>query len=80
MFLVGRGSAPPPSSVVPHHVIVERLVGTLIDVVGTTASDSGHTCSCHSCCGAQVAGRWLRSAVSSSCFTMAAIGAVLIKI
>jgi hypothetical protein len=37
--------------------MVERLVGTLVDVVGTTANNRGCTCPCHSCCGMQVSER-----------------------
>ncbi len=36
-------------------IALERLVGTLVDVVGTTANNRGRSCPCHSCCGSQVA-------------------------
>ena len=36
-------------------VPLERLVGTLVDVVGTTANNRGRSCPRHSCCGMQVA-------------------------
>ena len=35
-------------------VVVERLVRTLVDVVGTTATNRSHSCPHHSCCGMQV--------------------------
>jgi hypothetical protein len=35
-------------------VPLERLVGTLVDVVGTTANNRGRSCPRHSCCGMQV--------------------------
>jgi hypothetical protein len=57
VLLGGRGGAPSHAGVVPHRVVIERLVGTLIDVVGTNANDCGRACSRHSCCGAQVAER-----------------------
>ena len=49
--------APVPRAVVAkpsHRVVVERLVGTLVDVVGTTATNRGRTCPRHACCGMQV--------------------------
>ncbi len=57
VLLGGRGGAPSHDGVVPRRVIVERMVGTLVDVVGTNANDRGRACSRHSCCGAQVAER-----------------------
>jgi hypothetical protein len=39
---------------VPRRVMVERLVGTLVDVVRTAANNGGRTCPRHSCCGMQV--------------------------
>jgi hypothetical protein len=57
VLLGGRGGAPSHAGVVPRRVVVERLVGTLIDVVGTNANNPGCACSRHSCCGAQVAER-----------------------
>ena len=41
------------------HVVVERLTGTLVDVVGTTATNRGRSCPRHSCCGMQVAEKCL---------------------
>ena len=38
----------------PRGVVVERLVGTLVDVVGTTATNRGRSFFRHSCCGSQV--------------------------
>jgi len=37
-----------------RRVMLERLVGTLVDVVGTTATNRGRTCPRHACCGMQV--------------------------
>jgi hypothetical protein len=37
--------------------MLERLVGTLVDVVGTTANNRGRSCPRHSCCGSQVVER-----------------------
>jgi hypothetical protein len=39
---------------VPRRVMVKRLVGLLVDVVGTMANNRGCTCPRHSCCGMQV--------------------------
>ena len=44
-----------PVAAEPRRVVVERLVGTLVDVVGTTATNRGRSCFRHSCCGSQVA-------------------------
>ena len=38
-------------------IALERLVGTLVDVVGTTANNRGRSCPRHSCCGSQVVER-----------------------
>jgi hypothetical protein len=38
-------------------IMLERLVGTLVDVVGTTANNRGRSCPRHSCCGSQVVER-----------------------
>jgi hypothetical protein len=57
VLLGGHGGAPSHAGVVPHRVVVERLVGTLVDVVGTNANDRGRVCSCHSCCAVEVAER-----------------------
>jgi hypothetical protein len=57
VLLGGRGGAPSHAGVVPRCVVVKRLVGTLVDVVGTNANNRGRACSRHSCCGAQVAER-----------------------
>ena len=35
--------------------MVEQLVGTLVDIVGMTATNRGRTCPRHACCGMQVA-------------------------
>ena len=43
-----------PVAADPRRVVVERLVGTLINVVGTMATNRGHSCFHHSCCGSQV--------------------------
>jgi len=42
-----------------HHVVVEQLTGTLVDVVRTTATNRGRSCPRHSCCGMQVAEKCL---------------------
>ena len=40
-----------------RRIMLERLVGTLVDVVGTTANNRGRSCPRHSCCGSQVVER-----------------------
>ena len=45
------------SSVPSRRIMLERLVGTLVDVVGTTANNRGRSCPRHSCCGSQVVER-----------------------
>jgi hypothetical protein len=40
-----------------RRIMLERLVGTLADVVGTTANNRGRSCPRHSCCGSQVVER-----------------------
>ena len=50
---VQREVAALPSRRIP----LERLVGTLVDVVGTTANNRGRSCPRHSCCGSQVVER-----------------------
>ena len=42
-----------PSCQIP----LEHLVGTLVNVVGTTANNRGRSCPRHSCCGSQVGER-----------------------
>ena len=42
---------------VSRRILLERLVGTLVDVVGTTANNRGRSCPRHSCCGSQVVER-----------------------
>jgi len=42
---------------VGRRIPLERLVGTLVDVVGTTANNRGRSCPRHSCCGSQVVER-----------------------
>ncbi len=49
-----RPKVPRLGGEVPRCVMVERLVGTLVDVVGTAANNRGRTCPRHSCCGMQV--------------------------
>ena len=41
----------------PRRVVLERLVGSLVDIVGTTANNRGRSCPRHSCCGSQVVER-----------------------
>jgi len=48
---VQRAVAAVPGRQIP----LERLVGTLVDIVGTTANNRGRSCPRHSCCGMQVA-------------------------
>ena len=36
-------------------IVVERLIGTVVDIVGTTANNRGRSCPRHSCHGTQVA-------------------------
>ena len=56
--LVGvNRTVPPPPGDVPRSVVVGRLVGTLVDIVGTNANDRGRACSRHSCCGELVTER-----------------------
>ena len=43
-----------PVAAEPWRIVVECLVGTLVDVVGTTATNRGRSCFRHSCCGSQV--------------------------
>ena len=38
-----------------RRAVLERLVGSLVDIVGTTANNRGRSCPRHSCCGMQVA-------------------------
>ena len=57
--LMGGCRHVPPPDRVARCAIVERVVGTLIDVVGTNANNHGRACSRHSCCGAQVMERVL---------------------
>ena len=45
------------AAVPSHRIMLERLVGTLVDVVGTTANNKGRSCPRHSCCGSQVVER-----------------------
>ena len=45
------------SSVPRRRIMLEHLVGTLVDVVGTTANNRGRSCPRHSCCGSQVVER-----------------------
>ena len=40
-----------------RRIVVERLIGTVVDIVGTTANNRGRSCPRHSCCGMQVAER-----------------------
>ena len=45
------------SSVPSRRIMLERLVGILVDVVGMTANNRGRSCPRHSCCGSQVVER-----------------------
>ena len=45
------------AAVPSRRIMLERLVGTLVDVVGTTANNRGRSCPRHSCCGSQVVER-----------------------
>ena len=45
------------TAVPSRRIMLERLVGTLVDVVGTTANNRGRSCRRHSCCGSQVVER-----------------------
>ena len=45
------------ATVPSRRIALERLVGTLVEVVGTTANNRSHSCPRHSCCGSQVAER-----------------------
>ena len=55
--VVGGDRTVPPPDNVPRLVVVGRLVGSLVDIVGTNANDRGRTCSRHYCCGEQVTER-----------------------
>jgi len=43
-----------PRSVVDHALLVERLRGTMIDIVGTETNENGRSCHAHKVCGAQL--------------------------
>ena len=45
------------SSVPSRRIMLQHLVGTLVDIVGTTANNRGRSCPRHSCCGSQVVER-----------------------
>ena len=45
------------SSVPSRRIMLERLVGILVDVFGMTANNRGRSCPLHSCCGSQVVER-----------------------
>jgi hypothetical protein len=45
------------AAVPSRQIMLERSVGTLVDVVGTTANNRGRSCPRHSCCGSQVVER-----------------------
>ena len=53
----GVSVVPVRGAVPSHRIALERLVGTLVDVVGTTANNRGRSCPHHSCCGSQVVER-----------------------
>ena len=55
--LMGGCHHVPPPDRVARCTFAERLVGTLVNVVGTNANDCGRACSRHSCCGTQVTER-----------------------
>jgi hypothetical protein len=55
--VVGGNCTVPPPDNVPRLVVVGRLVGSLVDIVGTNANDRGRACSRHYCCGEQVTER-----------------------
>ena len=40
-----------------RQIPLERLVGTLVDIVGTTANNRGRSCPRHSCCRSQLVER-----------------------
>ena len=45
------------AAVPSRRIMLDRLVGTRVDVVGTTANNRGRSCPRHSCCGSQVVER-----------------------
>ncbi len=53
LIMGGNHPVPPPANV-SCSVVVGRLVGTLVDIVGTNANDCDCACSRHYYCGAQV--------------------------
>ena len=42
------------AAVPSHQIMLDRLVGTLVDIVGTASNNRGCSCPRHSCCGSQV--------------------------
>ena len=58
VVILGGGNHPiPPPANVSRSIVVGRLVGTLVDIVGTNANDRGRTCPHHYCCGEEVTER-----------------------